>query len=197
MKKNTDTIRTITEIGLFAALGFVFDELQGIISKGLFINGGSIGFAMIAVLIISFRRGPLAGFLTGLIMGLLDVATGPYVLNFWQVILDYVISYSLVAVAGLFRPMYQKGENDNRKILILLFATIVGGLAKFLAHYLAGVIFWADPANFAWNLKYMNPYLYCFLYNIAFIGPSIILCFVLLFAIQKKAKQILEVEMVD
>ena len=55
--KRTNTIRTITEVGMFAALGFVFDELQGILSKGIFVNGGSIGIAMIAVLSIGYRRG--------------------------------------------------------------------------------------------------------------------------------------------
>ncbi|MBO6280447.1 MAG: energy-coupled thiamine transporter ThiT [Bacilli bacterium] len=194
MNKSTNTVRTITEIGLFAALGFALDELQGIISKGLFVNGGSIGFAMIAVLIITFRRGTLAGFVTGLIMGLLDVATGPYILNFWQVILDYVISYSLVAASGLIRPFFSKRKNDKEGILILLLATLLGGIAKFVSHYLAGVIFWADPSGFAWELTNMNPYLYCFIYNIAFIGPSIILCGILMIAIFKKAPQIIIIE---
>lgn len=193
MNKSTQTIHTITEIGILAALGFVLDELQGIISKGLFVNGGSIGFAMIAVLIISFRRGTLAGFLTGLIMGLLDLATGPYVLNFWQVLLDYAISYSLVAVAGFFRPLYKSKEKESSKILILMIATIVGGMAKFVSHYLAGIIFWADPSGFAWNLTNLNPYVYCFIYNIAFIGPSIILCCILMFAIFKRAPKLIEV----
>ena len=55
MKNTTYTVRTICEIGIFAALGFVFDELQGAIFAGVFPSGGSIGFAMIAVLIIALQ----------------------------------------------------------------------------------------------------------------------------------------------
>ena len=36
MKNTTNAVRTISEVGIFAALGFVFDELQGIIFKGVF-----------------------------------------------------------------------------------------------------------------------------------------------------------------
>ena len=59
---------------------------------------------------------------------------------------------------------------------------------KLLSHYLAGVLYWADPSGFAWDLTNINPYLYCFIYNIAFIGPSIILCQLLLVILYKRVK---------
>ena len=90
-KTRTNSIRTISEIGIFAALGYVLDELQGALSKGIFINGGSIGFAMIAVIIIAYRRGWLPALLTGLIMGLLDIATSAYILHPLQLLLDYIL----------------------------------------------------------------------------------------------------------
>ena len=191
MKNTANTVRTITEIGIFAALGFVFDELQGILFKGVFINGGSIGFAMIAVLIIAYRRGVLAALATGLIMGLLDVATSAYILHPMQLLLDYIFPYAVVGFASLFKPLYDKAENKGLKITWLVVGTVVGGLLKFLSHYLAGVIFWADPANFAWDLNSMNPYLYCFIYNIAFIGPSIVITGALLILIQTISPRIL------
>ena len=172
--KRTNTIRTITEVGMFAALGFVFDELQGILSKGIFVNGGSIGIAMIAVLIIGYRRGFLPALLTGLLMGLMDIATSAYILNPFQLLLDYIFPYAFVALGVLFKPMFDRADSKSGKIRWLVVGAIVGGLAKFLSHYFAGIFFWADPANFAWDLNAMNPYLYCAIYNIAFIGPSII-----------------------
>ena len=192
MNKTTNTVRTISEVGIIAALGFVFDELQGIISKGVFINGGSIGFAMIAVLIIAFRRGGLAAIVTGLIMGLLDIATSAYIIHPAQLMLDYILPYALVGLVGFLKPIYDKAPNKGVKIVWLITATIIGGLLKFSSHYLAGVIYWADPENFAWNLNEMNPYLYCFIYNMAFIGPSILLTGGLLVAIECIAPRILE-----
>lgn len=193
MNKTQNTIRTICEIGIFAAIGYVLDELQGIISKPLFINGGSIGFAMIAVLIIAYRRGWLPAILTGLIMGGLDIATSAYILHPAQLLLDYILPYAIVGLVGVLKPFYDRSETKNKKIFWLISGTIIGGLLKLLSHYFAGVIFWADPNNFAWGLTNMNVYLYCFLYNFAFIGPSIVLTGALLIAIYLRAPRILTV----
>ena len=191
MNKSSQTIRTICEIGIFAALGYVIDELQGILSKGIFVNGGSIGFAMIAVLIIAYRRGWLPAILTGFIMGALDVATSAYILHPVQLILDYILPYAIVGLVGFLKPEFDKYADKKERILWLISGAIIGGLLKCLSHYLAGIFFWADPDNFAWGLNNINPYLYCFIYNIAFIGPSIILTGGLLVAIYIRAPRIL------
>lgn len=191
MKRVSTTTLTICEIGIFAAIGYVIDELQGILSKGLFINGGSIGFAMIAVLIIAFRRGWLPAILTGLIIGLLDLATGAYILHPAQLMLDYVLPYAMVGFIGFLKPLFDGTNEKQSKILWLIAGTIIGGFLKFLSHYLAGIIFWADPENFAWHLNSMNPYLYCFIYNIAFIGPSIVLTGAILVSVFIRAPRIL------
>ena len=194
MEKKSNAVITMCEVGIFAAIGYVLDELQGILSKGLFINGGSIGFAMIAVLIIAFRRGWLPAICTGLIMGLLDIATSAYILHPAQLMLDYILPYAVVGLVGLLKPMFDKTEEKKSKILWLISATIIGGMLKFTSHYLAGIIFWADPKNFAWNLNSMNPYLYCFIYNIAFIGPSIVLTGAILVTVFVNAPRVLIVK---
>ena len=191
MKNTNNTIRTLCEIGIIAALGFVFDELQGILFKGIFVNGGSIGFAMVAVLVMAYRRGWLPAILTGLLMGLMDVATSAYILHPVQLLLDYILPYAVVGFAGLLRPFFIKSNLKTEKILWLISGAVIGGLLKFGSHYLAGIIYWANPENFAWNLNEMNPYLYCFIYNIAFIGPSIILCAGLLVVMHLTAPKIL------
>lgn len=190
MNKTSNWIKTICEIGIFAAIGFVLDSLQGAIFKGVFINGGAIGFAMIAVLIIGFRRGFIPAIITGLIMGTLDVATSAYILNPAQLLLDYILPYAVVGLACLLRPLFINGVNRKQKIFWIIVITTVGGLLKFLSHFLAGVLFWGDPATFAWNIE--NVYLYCFLYNIAYIGPSIVLTAALLIAIYVKSPKIIE-----
>ena len=194
MKNTTNLVRTICEVGIFAALGFVFDELQGLFFGSLFPNGGSIGFAMIAVLIIGFRRGWLPAILTGLIMGLFDIATSAYIIHPAQLFLDYILPYALVGVGCVFKIPFDKSNNKSQKILWIIVATLVGGFLKFMSHYLAGVIFWANPENFAWNLQAMNPYLYCFIYNIAFMGPSILLSGGLLIAMYLRVPSIFSIK---
>lgn len=190
MKNTPKIVTTLCEIGIFAALGFVIDELQGILFKGVFPNGGSIGFAMIAVLIIGYRRGLWPALLTGLIIGLFDIATSAYIIHPMQLMLDYILPYTLVGVAGIFKLFFDRNETKGLKIVWLIVGSAVGGLLKFLSHYLAGVFFWADPSAFAWGLGNMNAYLYCFIYNIAFIGPSIVLTGTLLVLLFLRAPQI-------
>ena len=190
MNKSSSLIRTITEVALFAALGFVFDELQSILTKSVFIAGGSIGFAMIAVIIVSFRRGPIAGFATGLIMGLLDIATGPYIVNFWQLLLDYIFPYCFVTVCSIFIPLFNKLNKKSLKALVLTLSVIVGGVAKFISHYLSGVIFFANAADFLWNLQDSPAWIYSLIYNIAYMGPCIVLTSIIVVALFLSVPQI-------
>ena len=192
MNKSSKLIKTIVEVALFAALGFVFDELQGAVAKAVFPFGGSIGFALIAVIIVSFRRGPIAGFATGLIMGVLDFSTGPYILNFWQVLLDYILPYAVVAVSGLFVPLFNRVESIFMKLSVLLTATLVGGLFKFTSHFLSGGIFFADYIT--WAEFAGQPWLYSLAYNMAAVGPSIVLSMILLTLLYLRAPKIIEVD---
>ena len=180
-KRTHDLVMTMVEIGVMAALGFVLDELSGIMFKGVFVNGGSIGIAMLCVLLMAYRRGFVPALITGLVMGLLDLATGPYIIpgEAWraivQVLLDYVLAYPMVAFAALFRPAFLKTEDKGKKVLFLCLGTVLGGLLKLLVHYLSGILFWADPSSFAFSWTWMNPHLYCFLYNALYVLPCLAL----------------------
>lgn len=189
MKNTPKIVTTLCEIGIFAALGFVLDELQGIIWKGVFLSGGSIGFAMIAVLIVAYRRGLWPALLTGLIMGLFDIATSAYIVHPAQLFLDYILPYALVGFAGIFKYFFDRYDDKKSRLLWLIAGTVVGGLLKFLSHYLAGIFFWNDPSGFKWGLTNLNAGLYSFIYNIAFVGPSIILTGSLLVVLFLRAPQ--------
>ena len=187
MNRSSNLIRTIVDVGLFAALGFVLDEIQGIAFASVFTAGGSIGFAMVAVLIVAYRRGWLPAMLTGLIMGCLDLITKAYFITFWQVLLDYILPYALVGTAGFFKPWFDREENSNKRILILCLGAVVGGMLKFLSHFIVGMLVWA-PMGYDWPIK--SEALYSFAYNIAFTGPSIVLSAALLVALYKRAPQV-------
>ena len=176
MNRTQKTIRLIVEIGLFAAIGFVLDEIQGAIFGAVFPSGGSIGIAMLPILIIGIRRGGIASVAVGLIMGLFDMATKAYLYNVLQVFCDYVLPYALVGVAGFIKPLIDRSNIVGHKILWISLGAFVGGTLKLLSHYIAGVTLWVPLFGYSWGLDYMGPYLYSFLYNLAAIGPSIVLC---------------------
>jgi len=189
--KSRSITRIICEVAIFAAIGFVLDEIQGAFSVS-FTAGGSIGIAMVAVLIVAYRRGLLPAIATGLIMGALDLATKAYILHPLQVFLDYIFPYMFVGLAGLFKPLFDK--SNNHKYLWLAVGTIVGGTLKFFSHYFAGLFYWNVPEQFAWNLSYMSPALYSFVYNLAYVGPCVVLSVLVLLVIYKRAPQVLDVQ---
>ncbi len=190
MKNSSVITKIIAEVGIFAAIGWILDEIQGAWSVS-FTSGGSIGIAMVAVLIMAYRRGWLPAICTGLIMGLLDLATKAYIIHPAQLFLDYILPYALVGIAGLFKPLFDKEDDRNKKIMWLSIGAVAGGLLKFLSHFLAGYIFWNDAAYFAWNLNYMSAGLYSFVYNIAYIGPSIVVSLAMLIILFLKAPRVI------
>ncbi len=199
MKKNSIwSTRTIAEVGIFAALGYVLDFLAGAYSQTLFTSGGSIGIAMICVFIITYRRGFIPGILVGLIMGLLDIADGFYAIGqnwyttFFQVLLDYVIAYPLAGIgAGLFRKLVLKADTKSKFVLFVGLGSAVGGIFKFFAHYLSGVIFWGADSGMVWEQFHGKPSLYSFCYNGAYMLPCIVICVVLMCLIASYQGQIL------
>ena len=190
------SIKVIAEISIFAGLCFVFDFIQSKITGSLFPNGGSIGFAMIPVLIISIKRGLLPGILCGLIASLLQMLGGIWVIPgadfsseilkvlapFTQVMLDYVLGYTVVGLAGLFSRLY-KNERSN-KYIILLLAGVVGGFSKYFVHVLSGLIFWPG------EIFGISGFMYSFVYNGLYVIPSIIISLIILLIIQKTYKKI-------
>lgn len=191
MKKFNTKI--VAEIAIFAAIGYVLDFFQGVYSDMLFpflANGGSIGIAMIAVFFIAFRHGPVAGVLTGVLMGGLDLLDGFYAYtDVWykalaQVSLDYVLAYPLAGLAGLVRPFWKNAKTQGSSIAWLVLGLFIGSFMKFMAHFLAGVIFWPHET--------MNKYLYSAGYNASYVGPSFVVTAILFILIYLRNPKLLQ-----
>lgn len=192
MKKNKFDTRTMAEIGIFAALGYVADLLQGSVTSGLFPNGGSFGFAMVAIFIIAFRRGCLPAVLTGLIMGLLDLMDGFTSISdtwykvFAQVALDYWIAYPLVGLAGLFSGLIGKQKQPKLKAIYIGVACFVGSFAKFIAHFLSGVLFWPNGSSTGASIAYSITY------NGSYMLPSFVICAIIMILVSLKQPQLFD-----
>ncbi|MFA6796583.1 MAG: energy-coupled thiamine transporter ThiT [Bacilli bacterium] len=193
--KKTFSIRTMAEVAIFAALGYVLDFLAGAYSAPLFVNGGSIGIAMVCVYIVAYRRGFFPALLVGLIMGLLDLADGFYsIADVWykafaQVALDYVVAYPLVAFAGLFKGMFDRSSNNKGKILAIVYGCTLGGILKLLSHVLSGVLFWSNDFQPTWGIS--SPLLFSFVYNGAYMVPCIVLSMAIVIFIAYKYSEFL------
>lgn len=165
---NNKRLLILVEIAIFAAIGLVLDK----ISFSLWPQGGSISLVMLPIIIIAVRWGLSAGVTTGLLIGILQMALGGYILHWAQALLDYVVAFSVVGVAGIFRKqIIEAATNLNKKniTLYIVLGTIVGGLLRYAAHTLAGVVFFAEYAGD------QNVWVYSLLYSGSYMIPAIIL----------------------
>ena len=195
------SVKVLCEIAIFAAIGFVLDILQSGIWKGAFINGGSIGFAMVPVFVIAYRRGLVPGIICGLLLSLVQMMGGIYVINassgwrgtigpFLQIMLDYVLAYTVVGVAGAFSGMYKRGNSKVRVIAIII-GCLLGGLLKYAGHVISGGLFWLGDGSYKFMGVANSSWLYSFVYNGAFCIPNIIICTGLMLLIAKVYPQLL------
>lgn len=189
MKKNKLSIKVLAEIAIFAALAFALDAIQGGIFKGVFLSGGSIGFGMLPILVIAYRRGLVPGILCGLIVSLVQMLGGIYVINassfengflqtmgpFLQILLDYVLAYTVVGFAGVFAKSFWNSTTKSQKIVFVISGTLLGGILKYACHVIAGGVFWLNNGSSFWGIA-DDSWLYSFVYNGAYCIPNIIIC---------------------
>lgn len=189
MKKQKFNTRVLAEVAIFAALAFALDALQSGVWRGVFASGGSIGLAMLPIYLISYRRGLFPGILCGLIVSLVQMLGGIYVINatdyenvflrvmgpFLQIMLDYILAYTVVGLAGSFAGAYHSSKKRSKKILWMMAGCLLGGLCKYACHVVAGGVFWLNQGSSFLNVPDTS-WVYSFLYNGAYCIPNIIIC---------------------
>jgi thiamine transporter len=146
--------RVLTEAALAVALAFVLGFV--VLFKMPF--GGSVSLEMIPLILLALRQGWKVGIVAGAAYGLLDLAIDPYVVHPVQLLLDYPLAFGVLGLAGLFKPTV-KGA---------VMGATVAVLARFVCHFLSGVIFFASYAP-----EGMNPLFYSAAYNAAYLAPSL------------------------
>ena len=72
----------------------------------------------------------------------------------------------------------------------VFYGTVIGGVLRFLVHYLIGVFVWGVymPDEF-FGMTMTSPWLYSLLYNGSYMLPSIILCAVIFALLYKPLKK--------
>lgn len=126
--------------------------------------GGSITLcSMLPITLYAAWFGPAYGFTAAFCYGLLQFVQGAYVVHFAQLFLDYILAFTVLGVASLFR---------SRKLIPL--GILVAGFARMLCSVLSGVIFFAEYAPAG-----MNVWAYSFIYNFLSLGIDALICFII------------------
>ena len=146
--------RVLAEAALAVALAFVL----GLIKVLQMPFGGSISLDMVPLILLALRQGPWVGIVAGAAYGLLDLAIEPIALHPVQVLFDYPLAFGVLGLAGFFAPTTRGA----------ILGTIVAVLARFLCHFVSGIVFFASYAPEGWNTI-----VYSAAYNLAYLIPSL------------------------
>ncbi|MEG2202446.1 MAG: energy-coupled thiamine transporter ThiT [Christensenellaceae bacterium] len=122
-------------------------------------NGGSITPAsMLPIMAFAYIYGLKKGLLVGLCYSLLQFVQEPFFLSFPQFALDYLLSFSLLALAGLAKKNIISG-------------IIYGSAARFVCQFLSGWIFFGMYAP-----EGVPAWIYSLGYNGSVVGIECAIC---------------------
>ena len=161
--------------------------------------GGSVTLlSMLPICIYSIRRGVKWGMAASFVFSLIQLIQGMVDGLFgWGltpgalvacILLDYVLAYSAIGLAGMFGKKGFSGQ---------ICGIVVAVVIRFFIHFLSGCLLWKSYGALWSGFETDNTYLYSLLYNGAYMLPELIITVigaVILLSIPATKKAILSVE---
>ena len=154
----------IAEITIFVALATALSYIK------LFTlpQGGSVTAAsMVPILWLALRRGAKIGIFAATVYGVIQLMLEPFIVNPIQVLLDYPIAFGMLGLAGFFQKRPFLGVN-------------VGILGRFAAHFVSGVVFFANYAPAG-----IPPAIYSAIYNGSYLLPELVITIYIAYLLQE------------
>jgi thiamine transporter len=146
--------RVLAEMAIFTALATVLSTIIIYVMP----QGGSITLAsMVPIIWLALRRGPKVGITTGIIYGCIQFAMLPYAIDPIQVLLDYMLAFGVLGLAGFF-PKYP------------VVGAAVGVSMRFVMSFISGAVYWAPI-----YAPGLDPYIYSSVYNGSYMLPELII----------------------
>ena len=158
----------ICECAIFVALSLALMPIE--IPGPAF--GGDIDLVMIPLFILAYRNGAAYGIGSGLVFGFLKCLIGGGIgWGLPSVLLDYVLAYAAVGVAGFFKE----------KSWAIELSTFIGCFARFIIHFISGITLYAiiTPTEIG-GMTIGNPVLYSIVYNAFYMLPNTVIAVVIM-----------------
>lgn len=134
-------------------------------------NGGSVTAAMFPLIFFAVRWGVKPGLAVGFLFGLLQlIFDGAYAWGWQSMLLDYLVAFTPLGLAGLFR----------NKPWGLFAGTLVGCTSRFIVHYISGVTIYKIlvPTEFM-RWTFTSPAAYSLIYNGSYMLPNTLIVLIL------------------
>ncbi len=165
-------VRTLCECAVFLALSIALSFIKFF---ELPFDGSITPASMLPVCLIAVKYGPKWGLGTAFCFSWFQILQGR-VFTFGltpgmligSLLLDYILAYTVLGLAGLFRNKGTVGKVGGIALVCVL---------RFLVHFLAGIILWTNYEKFfAFGVEWVNhPVLYSICYNGVYMLPETII----------------------
>ena len=134
--------------------------------------GGSIDLVMVPLIVLAHRRGIKWAVPAGAVFGLAKCIIGGGIgYGFASIMLDYVLAYAAVGLAGIF----------NRFKHGIIIGTVFGSAARFGVHFLSGItIYKLATAEEFWGMTFQPEaaVAYSLVYNASYMVPNMIVAII-------------------
>ncbi len=175
--------RMLCAASLSIALSFVLSCLR------LFrmpTHGAVTPGSMLPIMLFSLVYGVGPGMLTGLAYGVLQYIQDPSFLNVWQFLLDYLIAFAALGLAGI-----GKGKGKAWTYIAIPIAV----LGRAVSAILAGIM-WAneyiDYGLTIGSVEFSSPVLYSMVYNGVYLIPETVICLLLAWLVAKPVMRVMK-----
>ncbi len=168
MKHQTNSIHLRIRALCEGAMMLALAQVLGYLKLYTLPNGGSVTLGMFPILLFALRWGFCRGVVAGLGYGLLQLLLdGAYAWGWQSMVLDYLLAYAPLGLAGCFRG----------KAWGIFPGAALGCLARFGVHYLSGVTIYRiyAPTEIPGFGTFSNAEVYSLVYNALYVLPSALL----------------------
>lgn len=165
MKTKRQQVRALCEGAVLVAIAQILGYLKFF---GNMVNGGSITLAAFPIALYALRwgvgRGLIAAFAFGTLQMIFD---GAYAWGWQSMLLDYIVAYTPLGLAGLFKG----------KAWGMFPGVILGNSLRFVVHFISGVTIYRIYApTEVLNLgTFSDATVYSLVYNAAYMLPTMVL----------------------
>ena len=180
MNKQTKLLRLV-ESGLLLAVAAVLSFVKVL---DLPYGGSVTACAALPILLVAYRHGTVWGLFTGFAYALIQLLTGLGTVSYFTtplsivavILLDYVVAFALVGLAGVFRRWVKNGA------VCLMAGGLLFSVLRYLCHTVSGCTVWAGLSipneaaivySLSYNATYMVPETVILLLALGYLGAAL------------------------
>jgi len=190
-QQNQKKLRVIIESAIMISLALVLSEFVPPLYRAPL--GGSVTvFSMVPLIIIALKHGVAWGLGSSFVFSATYfILFGAPKLSGWGIagpyamimcaLFDYIVAYSILGTAGIFKPAIDKAQTRAKKIATASAATLLACVLRYISHVFVGAVFWYELTKAGgWN-DYVNTvgaWVYSAVYNMQYMLPETIITLV-------------------